>query len=82
MHKKHSPPITEQKAGKKGGKAGGKKPTVKYTIDCFAPVDDKVLDMATFEKFLKDRIKVRFCGFGLAFGSWVFGCVWGGGAWF
>lgn len=32
---------------------------MKYTIDCFAPVDDKVLDMATFEKFLKDRIKVR-----------------------
>lgn len=32
---------------------------MKFTIDCFQPVDDKVLDMATFEKFLKDRIKVR-----------------------
>lgn len=69
------PPEPEQKAG---GKAkGGKKPTVKYTIDCFQPVDDKVLDMATFEKFLKDRIKVRFsadtAGWGVL-GCWV--CVW------
>jgi hypothetical protein len=60
-HRPTHPRLTnKQKAGGKGkGKAGGKKPTVKYTIDCFQPVDDKVLDMATFEKFLKDRIKVR-----------------------
>ncbi len=46
-----------QKVGAKG-KKGGKKNLVKYTIDCNQPVDDKVLDMSTFEKFLKDRIKV------------------------
>lgn len=27
-------------------------------IDCTAPVDDKVLDVASFEKYLQDRIKV------------------------
>ncbi len=32
---------------------------MKFTLDCHQPVDDKVLDMATFEKFLKDRIKVN-----------------------
>jgi hypothetical protein len=50
----------EQKAAKPTkGKKTGKKPTVKYTIDCYQPVDDKVLDPASFEKFLHDRIKVR-----------------------
>jgi hypothetical protein len=53
-----SPSLFLQKVGAKG-KKGGKKNLVKYTIDCNQPVDDKVLDMATFEKFLKDRIKVR-----------------------
>lgn len=50
-------PNNIQKATK--GKKGGKKSLVKYTIDCWQPVDDKVLDMATFEKFFKDRIKVK-----------------------
>jgi len=27
-------------------------------LDCTAPVDDKVLDMGSFEKYLQDRIKV------------------------
>jgi len=27
-------------------------------LDCTAPVDDKVLDVASFEKYLQDRIKV------------------------
>mmetsp|Transcript_9293 Transcript_9293/g.10789 ORF Transcript_9293/g.10789 Transcript_9293/m.10789 type:complete len:121 (+) Transcript_9293:40-402(+) len=35
-----------------------KKGTVKYVIDCTAPVEDKVLDVASFEKYLQDRIKV------------------------
>jgi hypothetical protein len=43
----------------KGGKKTGKKQLAKFVIDCWQPVDDKVLDMATFEKFLSDRIKVR-----------------------
>mmetsp|Transcript_1874 Transcript_1874/g.2808 ORF Transcript_1874/g.2808 Transcript_1874/m.2808 type:complete len:121 (-) Transcript_1874:107-469(-) len=35
-----------------------KKGSVKFVIDCTAPVDDKVLDVAAFEKYLQDRIKV------------------------
>lgn len=36
----------------------GKKSTVKFVIDCTQPVDDKVLDVAQFEKYLQDRIKI------------------------
>ena len=32
---------------------------MKYVIDCFIPVEDRVLDPASFEKFLHDRIKVN-----------------------
>jgi large subunit ribosomal protein L22e len=35
-----------------------KKSTVKFVIDCTQPVDDKVLDVALFEKYLHDRIKI------------------------
>ena len=28
-------------------------------IDCTAPVDDKVLDIASFEKYLQERIKIN-----------------------
>ena len=31
----------------------------KFCIDCTVPVDDNVLDPASFEKFLNDRIKVN-----------------------
>lgn len=40
------------------GKKVGKKQLLKFTIDCTIPVDDQVLDPASFEKFLHDRIKV------------------------
>jgi len=36
----------------------GKKPTINYTIDCSNPVEDGIFDVASFEKFLQDRIKV------------------------
>jgi large subunit ribosomal protein L22e len=49
--------IIAQKA-KKGAKKAGKK-TAKFTIDCLQPVEDHVLDPASFEKFLQDRIKVN-----------------------
>lgn len=29
-----------------------------FTIDCTKPVEDKIMDIAQFEKFLLDRIKV------------------------
>merc|ERR1712043_84184 len=31
----------------------------KYTVDCTHPVEDGILDCASFEKFLHDRIKVE-----------------------
>jgi large subunit ribosomal protein L22e len=37
---------------------GGKKSGVKFVIDCTQPVEDKVLDLASFEKYLNERIKV------------------------
>lgn len=37
----------------------GKKSLAKFTIDCWQPVEDRVLDPASFEKFLHDRIKVN-----------------------
>lgn len=39
-------------------KKSGKKSFAKFSVDCWQPVEDKVLDMASFEKFLHDRIKV------------------------
>ena len=48
----------------KGGKSalaakGAKsKSTTTFTIDCTKPVEDKIMDIAQFEKFLLDRIKV------------------------
>merc|ERR1719476_217938 len=46
-------------------KAKGKKTatkavkTNKFTIDCSEPVEDDIFDIASFEKFLRDRIKVN-----------------------
>ena len=34
------------------------KTTTTFTIDCTKPVEDKIMDIAQFEKFLLDRIKV------------------------
>jgi len=36
----------------------GKKKAQTFTIDCGKPVEDKIMDIASFEKFLNDRIKV------------------------
>lgn len=30
-----------------------------FVIDCSAPADDQIFDCASFEKFLKDRVKVN-----------------------
>lgn len=30
-----------------------------FTIDCSKPVDDKIMDLAQFEKFLTEKIKAR-----------------------
>ena len=34
------------------------KTTTTFTIDCTKPVEDKIMDIAQFDKFLTDRIKV------------------------
>merc|ERR1711998_707450 len=34
------------------------KKVLKFTVDCSQPVDDGIMDAASFEKFLLDRIKV------------------------
>ncbi|XP_073156144.1 large ribosomal subunit protein eL22z-like [Henckelia pumila] len=40
------------------GPKGGKKKVTSYVIDCSKPVDDNIMEIATLEKFLQDRIKV------------------------
>merc|ERR1712216_364999 len=42
----------------KAKKLTKRKQTLKFTIDCSQPVDDGIMDAASFEKFLVDRIKV------------------------
>ena len=36
----------------------GKKKGVSFAIDCSKPVDDKIMEIASLEKFLQERIKV------------------------
>merc|ERR1711907_181602 len=36
-----------------------KKVTKKFTVDCEAATDENIMDLADFEKFLRDRIKVN-----------------------
>eukprot|EP00243_Klebsormidium_subtile_P001157 TRINITY_DN119_c0_g1_i1.p1 TRINITY_DN119_c0_g1~~TRINITY_DN119_c0_g1_i1.p1 ORF type:complete len:142 (+),score=55.52 TRINITY_DN119_c0_g1_i1:42-428(+) len=45
--------VAKKPAGPKG-----KKKVVTFTIDCSKPVEDKIMEIASFEKFLQDRIKV------------------------
>ncbi|KAG9142809.1 hypothetical protein Leryth_005557 [Lithospermum erythrorhizon] len=40
------------------GVKGGKKKGVSFVIDCAKPVEDKIMDIASLEKFLQERIKV------------------------
>lgn len=44
--------------GAAGGGAKGKKKGATFTIDCAKPVEDKIMDIASLEKFLQERIKV------------------------
>ncbi|KAL9240862.1 hypothetical protein vseg_015035 [Gypsophila vaccaria] len=46
------------KAGGAAVTKGGKKKTATFTIDCSKPVEDKIMDIASLEKFLQERIKV------------------------
>merc|ERR1712048_1248320 len=51
------------KAVKRPGKLQGdkgkkKKATLRFQIDCTHPVEDGIMDMGNFEKYLQERIKV------------------------
>ncbi len=37
----------------------GKKKAQTFVIDCSKPVDDKIMDIASFEQFLLEKIKVE-----------------------
>ncbi|KAJ4427010.1 60S ribosomal protein L22 [Periplaneta americana] len=43
--------------GAKGQKK--KKISLKFTVDCTHPVEDNIMDVASFEKYLQERIKVN-----------------------
>ncbi|KAF9622142.1 hypothetical protein IFM89_029426 [Coptis chinensis] len=45
-----------------GGNKSGKKKTATFVIDCGKPVEDKIMDIASLEKFLQERIKVGALG--------------------
>jgi large subunit ribosomal protein L22e len=45
-------------ATKGGAGAGKKKGSVTFVIDCTKPVEDKIMEIASLEKFLQERIKV------------------------
>eukprot|EP00897_Mesotaenium_endlicherianum_P008785 jgi/Mesen1/7935/ME000422S07089 len=49
-----APPV--KKAPATGTK--GKKKAITFTIDCSKPVEDKIMEIASFEKFLQDKVKV------------------------
>merc|ERR1712159_113595 len=36
-----------------------KQKTKTFVLDCARPVDDKIMEIGSFEKFLKDRVKVN-----------------------
>eukprot|EP00232_Nephroselmis_pyriformis_P001310 CAMPEP_0182907608 /NCGR_PEP_ID=MMETSP0034_2-20130328/34604_1 /TAXON_ID=156128 /ORGANISM="Nephroselmis pyriformis, Strain CCMP717" /LENGTH=53 /DNA_ID=CAMNT_0025043579 /DNA_START=112 /DNA_END=270 /DNA_ORIENTATION=+ len=36
----------------------GKKKAQSFTIDCTKPVEDKIMEIAVFEKFLLEKLKV------------------------
>lgn len=44
--------------GKLRGKGQKKKIALKFVVDCMHPAEDSIFDVANFEKYLKDRIKV------------------------
>ncbi|KAG2494436.1 hypothetical protein HYH03_007488 [Edaphochlamys debaryana] len=43
---------------KPAAKGAAKKKALVFTIDCAKPVEDKIMDISSFEKFLADKIKV------------------------
>lgn len=44
--------------GSSGATKGGKKKGATFVIDCAKPVEDNIMEIASLEKFLQERIKV------------------------
>ncbi|KAG7210349.1 hypothetical protein KM043_011886 [Ampulex compressa] len=55
--KKSKGPVSKKQALR--GKGQKKKVSLKFTIDCTHPVEDNIMDVANFEKYLQERIKVN-----------------------
>merc|ERR1712055_574742 len=53
-----APVKSSKKPGKLQGKKKGKKTTLRFQIDCTHPVEDGIMDVSNFEKYLQERIKV------------------------
>lgn len=53
-----APPKGEKPAKSAGGKGKKKKLALRFTLDCTHPVEDGIMDVSNFEKFLNERIKV------------------------
>merc|ERR1711997_283162 len=52
-------PAKATKPGKVSAKGGKKKKTtLRFTVDCTHPVEDGIMDVTNFEKYLLERIKV------------------------
>jgi len=56
--KKAAPEAKDTKKKKAAAGKGKKVQTKKLSIDCSEPVDDDIFDIASYEKFLHDRIKI------------------------
>jgi large subunit ribosomal protein L22e len=53
-------PQTKKVGAKKG--SSGKQKQLKFTIDLWQPLEDKVIDPEAFKKYLSDKIKVTSLG--------------------
>merc|ERR1712018_1074492 len=40
-------------------KAKKQSTTLKFTIDCTSPIEDGIMEIASFNQYLKDRIKIN-----------------------
>ncbi|XP_076450699.1 large ribosomal subunit protein eL22-like [Babylonia areolata] len=55
-----APTKATKRPGKpQSGKGKKKKSTLRFMIDCTHPVEDGIMDVANFEKYLHERIKVE-----------------------
>ncbi|KAK6177577.1 hypothetical protein SNE40_015651 [Patella caerulea] len=50
--------VKGKKPGKPGKGARNKKKILKFAVDCTHPVEDGIMDVTNFEKYLQERIKV------------------------